>query len=508
MNVLENIRLRRIKYDVKGSKQVIEYSIHSNILGLYEEALKKYGHELSVWTSAISFAEQCDYTAKIESFMKRLLESHPKNINAWQLAIAYEKKHKAPTEIRTLILKALQMNPTSEELYREAFRFELKSIGEEENKYIRAEIVFKSAFRNIDNIEFLCDLIDIADTFDESDELSTNLINVLREKFEKSELFWHSLAVRELCGRHYSQKKEKNNFSQMDRYLNARDMYLKGLEYVKTPLMYEYYLDIMINSPECDDLQMKYNFLRDTYEISRKTHENLLLPRHYLKLIDLTEESISEKKEILKFATLQYPMNASLWTQLLCIEIQMKSDIEKTFRSAVESLGENALPLWQIIMKYYQDQKNCTEEIENLYLQGVISQHDNISEAMIIDYIKWAHQTNGIKYARTVFQTVIINKLPFPELITTMVKFECLRERGPNVKRIENLFEMGVNAYGDRDLSVWLNFCKFQLIHKPLAISRILEQVRNKLRADLYQDFVKQFEIVKQKQLETDDFNF
>lgn len=426
---------------------------------------------------------------------------HGDKIHLWKHAVKWELEEMKNIDGALNILKlGLHHHPSSKELYTEAFNIELQfgaqkskstdaEIEKQQKSVARAEVMFQTSLKPIgDDVEYIISLLEIASKFDFTKTLQKTIIDYMIKNCWKSELMWHTMALRELQGKHYDENKDNQSRIQL-----CLAVYKSAIKVVPTISMWEKYLDTLI------DLYTKKKKLKETLELvlQEAFQAGFLLEKHYKTWIDMYEDE-QERNEILIKATGALPQSVNLWIARIKHHIQQndESKIWSVSKEAIQILKEHSLPVYKLLIQYGTLIKvNNYNEIKSLFDEGIIKERE-ISMELRPMYLEWLCLAKNIKVARQEYEK-IANYTPYClELHKKMIYLEMGKPGTVAVNLIRNIHKLACQQFGQSRTDVWLDFIRFELSNKAENISDIYNQAKTTLNPSLTDTFMSEFALL------------
>lgn len=124
---LEKLRqVRRKERNIKGKPSLADHCIVRRIHFIYERALRKFRGDLNLWAQWIRFCQASKSSRQMSRVLLRALQLHPSCAALWTYAAAWEFEHNSnATAARALMQRGLRMCKGIPALWHEYFRMEL-----------------------------------------------------------------------------------------------------------------------------------------------------------------------------------------------------------------------------------------------------------------------------------------------------------------------------------------------------------------------------------------------
>ncbi|XP_066601747.1 U3 small nucleolar RNA-associated protein 6 homolog isoform X2 [Prorops nasuta] len=531
MDLLKLIKQRRDKYSITQKKSDIEYGIANKIINLYKEAIFKFQDDLRFWIAYIKFCKNVRFQSNVSRMLERMLQIHQDKPKCWLIAAQWEmEENKNKTNALQYLLQGLFFHPTSQILYIDAIKLELEDAmskskeKEEEEKLTpsisdkdhippelkRVHVLYQQAFKEIKDIKFIVQILDIVNNYKNTEELQNRIISDMIEEYVHEPLMWDTMAKRELKG--LVQPSLTNSIEENDdtlEYNSLRDrinscnkVYQTAVKKIKTEEMYSYYIECLIEINQQSEKLPNFKKKLLKTALSQAHQAKKLKEKYYLYWIDLldkdeTDETNKTKlKTILSSATEIIPDSINLWNIRLrhLIASDLEDESATVFNEATRTLGEKSLPLWKMRLMYVQA-KN-PEGVEDIF-KAALQAELNIAKEIKPIYIEWLVLSKNIHEARKVYECLAKNP-PFSlELHTKMAEIELMQpEISLNNARLP--YEMSILQFGKINVNVWLDYIKFEMNHGDIEKpGKIHARAVKTLEPNLTESFISEYSLFK-----------
>lgn len=322
--------------------------------------------------------------------------------------------------------------------------------------------------------------MNIATEYDYTDKLQLEIIDYLSRNCYKSELMWHTMALRELNGHHYD--KNDRNKSRKKLCINV---YKTALKVLNSKEMWEKYLDTIVDIYQGEkNINFRQTVLDLTFQ--NALDNGFLQEKHYLAWIEMLEDD-SKLPEVLAKATDSLPQSTELWLQRLRYYIKNEDENVNTIaKEAIKSLGGKSLEIYQILIKYYQLKSHVdsidADTIEQVFEEAIKRQELEIVSVIRPQYLDWIlmarKSMNDLKKA---FEEMSHLPPPCLELYEKMIQIEMITI-APNIANIRKLYKNMCGQFGKNRTDVWLEHIKFE---KKYGDSQWLPSIHNNAKNTL-----------------------
>lgn len=514
-NLINLIRERRKTRNIPQKKASIEHSIALKIKSLYKQALDRYPEEIRVWEEYIQFCKQFKFVGEVSPILDKMIQFHGDQADTWQKAVMWEYEESDNMErVKHFMLGGLQRHPESKSLYCTFFKIKLLEAckvnpadddesSEWNNRLAKAEIIYKSGKDKIRSVDFLVEILEIADGFPVTRNLQQKILSDMKNEFPLNELMWHTLARRELQGRHFNDPipGEPNSKKCIELCLTV---YETACETLKTESMWNYYLNTLVElnldlmTHESLKKKVLVKAFKDAFQY------NMLNEEHFLKFIEIlsTDEISVDNQElilqVLQKATVKYPSSSKMWELWMRFHIQSNDPklLETVFQSAIKNVPQDSsYPLWHLLLLFYQTRPDLTHKICETFAEGVILGGD-LTKRLIPQYLEYLTVSKGILNARKKYKELSKSIPACLELHTKMIELEGMQIK-PDADALRKCHEMVSQMFGKDGPQIWIDFLKFERDDgEPKRISQVYQRAVNSLNVDLVGDFINQYNLI------------
>lgn len=539
MDLLKLVKERRKKLQINAKKNDIDYSIANKINSLYKAAIFRFQDDFRFWIAYMTFCKQVKFKACVSRMIGKMIQAHQNNPKCWHIASKWEmEENKNLDNAKKYIFAGLRTHPDSQLLYTDLFTLELKqmelntteskkidkadeSIEEKEEEKSetdvpielkRIQIIYKTASNNIQDVNYIIGLFNIAKNYKNTEKLQHQIIGDLTDKYSNKPQMWDFMARRELEGFSYNPDDENmevdgddnddSSTSIRDRINSCNEVYQAAVKRLKSETMWSLYIDCLIEINH--DLSTLPNY-------KRKLLKNALLQGHqakklqekyYLNWIDMLKGDKNDDKtnekiyQVLTYATDAIPQSSDIWRKKINHLIKTNSDndiIDQEFTKAIEILGNNSLPIWKMKLPYYQ--ARFPNKVEDIF-KSAIMQPPEIAKLIKVPYIEWTILTKGIEAARQKYQELSVLPPLCLELHKRMADLEILQ---PNICKINSRkpHEMSALQFGKNNIEVWLDYILFEMKHgDPMKVTDIHRRAVKTLEPAKTDQFITQYSLL------------
>ncbi|KAK9875362.1 hypothetical protein WA026_007760 [Henosepilachna vigintioctopunctata] len=506
--ILEKIRKCRDKKKMSEKKSSVDYSIIKRIRRLYETALQRFPSDYSLHEGFFNFCKENSFNSTASQAIDNMIKVFAYQPDVWKLAASWFSHLNDFDKALQTLNKGLTLNPESTSLYSTAIEMELKQVSNletdknktfKENKCCeKIKTYVNLILKNINNLKYIISTLEILQGHNYTMAAQDLILDYLLNKFISEDVVWHTMAIREKKGMHYAlDSDEKNNYSNMSFtkrcIMSCIDKYEQGLKVVdseKKKKLWFYYLETLIDIKEENHTAASVNIIKLLKEALQKAHKaKCLEERHYSVWVNIISED--EAREILDEATVIFPHSEELWKMNLRFAI-LKDDIKYvniTFKKGEEALGERALNLWLMLLRYYL-LFSGDKKMKQIFEDGV--KKPVVSDVLKPKYIEWIAFHEGINAARERYSTLALEEPYCKQLHILMSKLE-FSEMTINHDSWQKVHELACKQFGKEDIDVWINYIQFIIFRKSNnfkdEILRVYEECKGKLPSLLFQEF-------------------
>lgn len=210
-DILVVIVSRRRSKHTQSQRNNLEQFIAMKIIGLYKQALAKYPDQRRLYDNFITFCNKSKNKSEIPPYLEKLLNHHGDKPDVWVSIVMWEYEQGNNLDrVRRLVSRGLRKHPLSSELYVTLFNIELQEVNKlnSEKQAVclrRAEIIYCNSKKDIHKVEFMIELLRIAEGFSFTKQLQGLIIKDMTDIFPTHVLTWNALAQRELKGYHLTE---------------------------------------------------------------------------------------------------------------------------------------------------------------------------------------------------------------------------------------------------------------------------------------------------------------
>lgn len=511
-NLVTLVRERRKSKHIPQKKANIEQAILNRIKILYRQTVHRFPEEVSVWDEYIQFCKIYKFGTEVSAILDRMLQFHADKPETWQKAVMWEhEESKNKERVKHFILGGLQRHPKSDILYFTFFKLKLLegvTLADETAKatvITQAELIYKEGKENINTVEFIVGMLNIATQFTFARTLEANILDDMRITFPKSEQMWDTLAKRELNGDHLSNMGEmsKAPLDTGKRIELCITTYESACEILNTESMWNYYLNTLLdlNSMESPSSAFTEQSVCGAFKAAMK--QDCLNEEYFLKFVELASEhpnllSKNELMAVLESATKRYPNSVRLWEchMRFHIEYQEVEELHKTFRAALKLIEpKQAFPLWELILLFYKSTGCHNKMVKELYKEVMNLSIPEIGNRMKSDYLEYIYQMDGIAAARQEYNKLSLSVPSSLALHRQMAHIESV-QNPVNVHSWRRCHELSTQFFGKENIPVWIEFIRFERVNGDAKrVSALYQRAMNVLDKSLTGDFITEYNV-------------
>lgn len=468
-------------------------SITKRIRKLYKVCLAKFPNNMQIWDAYIQFSKKFHYRTDVSNIFEQMLKFYPKDPVVWIRAIIWEfEEHKNIAKVRKYCLQGICENGTHLPLFYMYIQIELQ-VGEQaiaqggedvEFTINRVKLIYNTAKKNALDISLYIDILEIVQKFDFVPSIEEEIIQDMEKLYPRNELFWHTLALRELMGLHrrvdgevddpadYETSNENQAITRprikhlAKRIENCINVYEKATFELKTAKIWSHYLDEMVKLN--DNLSEEPNLKRSALgKAFKDAHDTGFLSEMYysvyLNLLSNSKDNNEYILEVLDKATSLYKYSAKLWIKKMDFYIQQEDEEEllEVFKEARRCLiSSNASEVWERLIKFYQEECQNLVRAEEL-MKEAIANCPNVADHFQNFYINWMFQYKDITFIRKEYHKMTKNSLPCYNLHKSMISFE-MKQSPINTTEIRKCFEYSVTLFGEKVGQAWHDYIGFE----------------------------------------------
>ncbi|KAK0173015.1 hypothetical protein PV328_006270 [Microctonus aethiopoides] len=530
MDLLKLIKQRREKFGNTFKKSDIDYTIANKVNSLYRQAIFKFQEDLRFWIAYMKFCKQVRFHGSVSRMIVKMLQVHQDKPKCWHIAARWEiEESKNIINARKFLLRGLHFHPDSQLLFTDAFTLELDEADATESKaqadnsstatsetinemslpLKRAFVIYQQAFKRIKDVTFIIELLNIAKEHKNTGKLQHKIITDMIQEYANKPQMWNIMARRELEGLTYDIEQEDSSMETdaveastlRDRISGCNEIYQTGVKKIKTELMWSFYIDCLIEINQ--DLTSLPNYKRKLLKNAlmqghqaRKLHEKYYL--HWVEIIksDKKEENTEDKiYKVLCNGTDALPTSVTLWHAKLEYLINAGQDelIEKEFNKAIETLKENALPIWRMKLLYVQAKH--PNKVQDVF-QAAMQEQADVTREMNPAYIEWLVLTKGIQAARQAYSELNLQPPPCLELHKKMAALELIQ---PDIckQNARRPHELAALQFGKTNTDIWINYIIFEMKHgDPIKVADIHRRAVKTLEPALTDIFISEYSLI------------
>lgn len=512
-NFVALIRERRKLKHIPQKKANIEAAVLNRIKILYKQTVQRFPEHVRVWDEYIQFCKVYKFGTEVSPILDKMIQFHADKPETWQKAVMWEHEEtKNRDRVKHFILGGLQRHPNSEILYFTFLKLKLlegaalkaDDLDGQQKMITQAELIYKDGKGNIESIEFAVGMLEIVSRFDFARSLEAVILADMQSGHRSSELMWHTLAKRELQGRHLNAIEGGDQKS--DKLVDpikcielCVTIYETACELINTEQMWSYYLEtvLQLNGIPTIPEAIQQKCIKGAFSLALSngnvTEENLL------KLIEFASEHTPQlygKEElwtILQGATTKYPKCVALWevSMRFHIEYQEADDVAKVFRAALKPLPiAETYPLWELLILFYKSDDSLSKKVKPIYKEAIDLCLPQISNPLKPQFIEYLVQTEGIQAARAEYNRLCLCVPSSLEMHKQMARMEEMQLEA-NVSAWRKCHEMATQFFGKDTVDVWLEIIKFEKGHGDAKrVSQLYQRAMASLTPSLVGTFI------------------
>ncbi|XP_022195810.1 U3 small nucleolar RNA-associated protein 6 homolog [Nilaparvata lugens] len=532
---LFNDAIRRYSDDVKIWISYVNFckqiGLHSSGSEVFQQMLKYHGDKAGVYVLAANWElEECKNIEKARNHLQTGLHIHN---DCDKLYI-----HLFRLELKSISIKV------NEELKSE----DKSTPNPDESIYAPLDAIYDIAVRKINNVQIMVQLLERAKPYEFTANLQNKIVADMQEKFPKEEVTWDTVAKMALYN---TNNKEKS--SAKERLSNCVSEYKTALKNVNTEKMWSMYLATLIKVLN-DNVQFPFpNYKRklNFQAFSDADEANNLSEKYYLLWIeqlrkdmpsfeplkksqvddtkkqtsgsqdDSTPEELDEfppqensgdkstssksttwdtLRQVLEKATEKHSSSIALWDKRLSLNMTWGDDsaVEAIFEQANTCLQENSLPLWKLMLPYWQ--LSDPDKVDKLLERGS-NQIDqpNLCNPLRVIRLEWVALTEGLAAARKLYFEIVQKPPTSMQLHQKMIALDTIQPR-KSIENIRMYYIFPCVEFGADNIDVWMNYFKFEKKHGNYSnIADIYGQACSKLNDSLIEEFKNEYNVELKK---------
>lgn len=206
----------------------LEQSILRRTRDLYHQASVRFPNELRLWEDYFMFSVSTNSEpADIRELLNRMLQFHGDKLKAWLKSIKWHRSMPDVNEmasIKLLIMQALQRHPKHVRLHVELMNVTLtqlatvdelapadpSAVRRPEMIMQQADIVYNNGYASVSTLEYVTAMLTEVESHINTTvaaasaaglgRLQRRILDTMKDKHCHEPLFWHTIAMRELCG--------------------------------------------------------------------------------------------------------------------------------------------------------------------------------------------------------------------------------------------------------------------------------------------------------------------
>lgn len=504
------IRERRKLKHIPQKQANIESAVLNRIKVLYKQTVTRFPENIRVWDEYIQFCKIYKFRNEVSPIFDKMLQFHADKPETWLKAVMWEHAEtKNKERVKHFILGGLQRHPKSQELYFAFIKLKLiegADLKEEQNEardklISQAELIYKEGKTSIGSIEFVVGVLEIVSEFDFARSLEAIVLADMQANYRDSELMWHTLARRELKGKHLNAiaSGEDGGATDPEKCIKlCITIYETACDLLASEQMFSYYLETVYElegTPSITE-EMHQTLIKKAFVAA--LDENKVSEENFLRIHEFSAENESflskdELLDIIQKATTQYPKSVALWEILMRfhIEYQQLDELALVFKSARKQLPvKETYPLWELLLLFYKSDDSLAKKVNVLFREGIALSVPEISNPLKPLFLEHLAQTEGITSARQEYNKLCLCVPSSLELHKQMARLEEIQVV-PNVNGWRKCHEMATQFFGKDNVNVWLELINFEKRHGDAKkISQLYQRAMANLDPALVGDFI------------------
>ncbi|KAG1703637.1 U3 small nucleolar RNA-associated protein 6 [Nymphon striatum] len=527
INLLGLLKLRRAKIGYQFKKVEIDNVHIQGINRLFKMAVFLFQNDIDLWIAHISFLKKIHWTGSISKMYARMLQVHSKVPEVWIDASKWEfESNSSPENARSLMQRSLRFNVKSEKLWLEYFKLELmfaekmknrlEILGVEEKQKKEADeiddeildgkiaiIIFKNAIKEITNIAFKTQFLQIACRFKFTNMVEDEIYKSIEEDHIGMEEGLDILARRSLLriNEIKSTKGVKKSIVKRTYELEriAFQSYDSALIKINSEKMWSLYIQFCVERLSASGTEKHaVLILSHVLELfSQASNKNKLLPNDLMIWIHLLEECNEENqlRKVIEIAISAYPTDVHIWMKYLelCIHSDKdKEEIFELFQKAIKVVEtKEAVSIWKLFSNWAIDSKSTPETVSSI-LEEAITTCRGESVYFQFLYLDWSIAHGDFSAANKTFEWIKKHSRLTPELISKITSLEK-NQKNSQIKELRSYYEAGAHEFGSTNIQIWLDYISTENNHKDgnkIASGKIYWRAIKRLEPQLTDKFV------------------
>lgn len=514
-NLVALIRERRKLKHIPQKKANIEVAVLNRIKILYKQTVQRFPEHVQVWDEYLQFCKVYKFGTEVSPLLDRMMQFHADKPETWQKAIMWEyEETKNKDRVKHFVLAGLQRHPKNDALYFTFIKLkllegaQLKDAEAQKKVIAQTELIYKDGKENIGSIEFVVGVLEIVSRFAFARSFEVAILADMQTSHRDSELMWHTLAQRELSGRHLNGLAEEKPTTVAATDPNKRielcvTIYQTACELLNTAPMYSYYADTIFELNEIPSIpaEVKRKEILAAFEAGYKqkqtTEENFL---KFIEIASQDRDMCGKEKllQVLSASTQQFPKSLPLWeiTMRFHIEYHETDELALVFRAALKQMPISVTyPLWELLLLFYKSDDRFASKVKSLYREAIDLAVSEVSNPLKPAFLEYLLQTEGIAAARGEYNKLCLVVPSSLELHQKMAQLEGAQEK-PQVTSWRKCHEMATQFFGKADVDVWLAMIEFEkAVGEPKRVSALYQRAMSSLEPTLVGVFITKFNL-------------
>lgn len=513
-SLLGIINERRVIRHIK-EKKAIERLVAVKIQGLYSKTLARFPGDLRLWDSFIKFCRGTHFTSEIPSIHDRMLQLHIGKPEVWLKAIMWEYTETSNmVRVKHLLTNALRLHPKDKELNKAFIQIELteaqtivesdEKTDEQKEKEIEISVshceqVYKN-FKAAD-LDYSIEMLNLTLLFPFAHAFSRKILMDIYSDYKNHPKVWNCFAQSELSGiTLYDVSESAVGIVRGPRTLrmniaNCIQVYEFAVKQVPCQEMYTFYIDAVLELNE--DMKNEKKLRRQALANAFKSaHEgDYMSDKHYLIYLQLLLEADSINTGKMDEIFTKALKNNSIDVWKLRLMYAMKHESKEKLPQLFETVTKNVTfdDLLEIYKLFFSFLSTNTDHaaIEQFLTTAIKHENRSIASHFKPEYIEWIALNNNLLEARKMYKEFTLNSFPCLGLHRKMISLECANVP-INVTEVRKCYEYAVQLFGFKEVSIWIDFIRFERHHgSPKTSSNLYQRAKATIKdEDAVQKFI------------------
>ncbi|KAL1129254.1 hypothetical protein AAG570_013783 [Ranatra chinensis] len=227
-------------------------------------------------------------------------------------------------------------------------------------------------------------------------------------------------------------------------------------------------------------------------------------PQTQVEQLKISDNKSDKLYDVLKGGTEKLKTSVNLWTARLKYHLTSGEEEQglKVFKEAVAELTDKALPVWKLMLQYWQNTR--PSKVEELFKEGIMQGGPSIANPLKPMFLEWLVLNRGIVAARK--QYMVYSQLPpfCLEVHTKMLELEDMQP-SPNLKHMRKCHQNTTMQFGAYNTDVWMAYVRFEqnLGDKGNVTDIYSKAIRSLKQPALVDIFISEFSLCKAESFTT-----